>query len=291
MDETALPRRTEWIAGGDHLAIAGRRVFVRHDGPDGGRPVTLLHGFPTSSHDWAAVVPQLVAAGCRVTMLDFLGFGASDKPAGHDYAIAEQADLVGAVWDLQGIGTTALVAHDYGVTVAQEILARDAGRIDRTAWLNGGLYPELHRPIPIQKLLHGRAGPVLQRLATRRTFGSSMARIVGRPLSDQALDDMWEGLVAGGGRAVQHRLLRYIDERRLHRDRWVGALEAYDGPMLFLWGPADPVSGGHVLPTLRERLPNARLVVLDDPPATGHYPQVENPLVIGRELAGFLGSG
>ena len=289
MPEPRPPRRTDWIAGGDHVQLGGHRIFVRQDGPEDGRPVTLLHGFPTSSHDWAAVVPALTAAGCRATMLDFLGFGASDKPAGHDYTIAEQADLVQAWWELRGIGTTALVAHDYGVTVAQELLARAPGRFDRTAWLNGGLYSELHRPILIQKLLHGSAGPVLQLLASRRAFGTSMASIVGRPLPVEAVDDMWEGLVAGGGRKVQHRLLHYIDERRKHRDRWVGALESHPAPKLFLWGPADPISGGHVIPVLRERLPDARIVVLDEPPPTGHYPQVENPSVVARELAGFLG--
>jgi pimeloyl-ACP methyl ester carboxylesterase len=58
--------------------------------------------------------------------------------------------------------------------------------------------------------------------------------------------------------------------------------------MLFVWGPADPVSGAHVLPRVRERLPNARIVVLDEDPATGHYPQVENPVAVAAALTTFL---
>jgi pimeloyl-ACP methyl ester carboxylesterase len=58
--------------------------------------------------------------------------------------------------------------------------------------------------------------------------------------------------------------------------------------MLFVWGPADPVSGAHVLPRLRERLPDARFVVLDEEPATGHYPQVENPEAVAAALSEFL---
>jgi pimeloyl-ACP methyl ester carboxylesterase len=75
-------------AGGTRAELGAHRLFVRQDGT--GRPVTLLHGFPTSSHDWAMTVPYLVAAGCRVTALDMLGFGQSDKPRRHRYSIHEQ---------------------------------------------------------------------------------------------------------------------------------------------------------------------------------------------------------
>lgn len=99
---------------------------------------------------------------------------------------------------------------------------------------------------------------------------------------------MWRSTTMNGGKRVQHQLLRYIDDRRTHGDRWRAALERYPGPMLFVWGPADPVSGAHVLPRLRERLPDARIVALDETPATGHYPQVENPDAVAAELTAFL---
>ena len=58
---------------------------------------------------------------------DFLGFGASEKPADHRYSLLEQADLVEARVGAHRRAETILVAHDYGVSVAQELLAR-AGR-------------------------------------------------------------------------------------------------------------------------------------------------------------------
>jgi pimeloyl-ACP methyl ester carboxylesterase len=280
--------RASWIAGGERLELGGHRLFVRQDGPEGGVPVTLLHGFPTSSHDWAPVVPALVAAGLRVTTLDLLGFGESDKPHPHAYRLVEQADLVEAAWSRLGIGSTALVAHDYGVSVAQELLARDAERITRAAWLNGGIYPELHRPLAIQRLLRGPLGPLLARLARESTFTASMRRILGRPVGAPALHEMWESARSRDGARVQPALLGYIDERREHGARWVAAIEAYAGPLLFAWGPADPVSGAHVLERLRERLPRASFVVLDAAPPVGHYPQVEDPATVAAALAGFL---
>ncbi len=278
----------EWIAGGSRIRIEGHSVFVRQDGPVDGAPVTLLHGFPTSSHDWSLVLPSLVEIGCRVTTLDFLGFGASDKPVDHEYLLTGQASMVEAVWQSLGIGETALVAHDYGVSVAQEVLARDPARVTRMTWMNGGLYPDLHRPILVQRLMHGPLGIVLTRLASERTHASALRSIFGRPVSDAVLHEMWLATSRAKGSRIQHALLHYIDERRANADRWRAALESYSGPTLFVWGPADPISGGHVLPRLRERLPAAQFVVLDEPPATGHYPQVENPDVVGAALAGFL---
>src|SRR5271155_5590236 len=71
-----------WISSGTRRAISGsaHELFVRQDGPIGGKPVTLLHGFPTSSFDWAGGMPHPTGTGYRVTTLDFLGYGSSDKP-------------------------------------------------------------------------------------------------------------------------------------------------------------------------------------------------------------------
>jgi pimeloyl-ACP methyl ester carboxylesterase len=278
----------DWVAGGEMSVLEGWRIYARQFGPPDGSPVTLIHGYPTSSHDWEPIIPALVSVGLRVTVLDLLGFGASEKPVGHAFSLLEQTAIVTALWHELGISSTALVAHDYGVSVAQELLARDPQRITRAAFLNGGLYPDLHRPIRVQRLLHSPAGAVLGPLSSefmyRRTFGE----ILGRPLPAEMLHEMWLATTANGGRWVQHDLLRYIDERRELSGRWVRALEGYDGPLAFVWGPADPISGAHVLVRLRERLPQATFVGLDDAPAVGHYPQLEDPQRVGQALADFL---
>ena len=107
---------------------------------------------------------------------DFLGFGASEKPVDHAYSLHEQADLVEALWAAEGVGETALVAHDYGVSVAQELLAR-AGegslRVELRGahFMNGGLYPDLHRPQPVQTaLLDPEQGPQISQLVNEELF-------------------------------------------------------------------------------------------------------------------------
>jgi pimeloyl-ACP methyl ester carboxylesterase len=290
--DNGMPSPAQWVAGGERVALDSahgpRTLFVRQDGPPEGSPVTLLHGFPTSSHDWSTVVPHLARSGLRVTTLDLLGFGASDKPRTHDYRLTEQAHLVQQLWSRLGIGRTALVAHDYGVSVAQELLARDPDRVTAMAWLNGGLYPDLHRPVLIQRLLRSKAGPLLARATTERRFRATMRQILGRPVSDQVLHELWTGMVRDNGHLLAPRLLRYIDERRRYASRWTTALEQYPGPTMFLWGPADPISGAHVLARIRPRMPHATVVELAGPPAVGHYPQLEAPAEVADALTAFL---
>ena len=84
-----------WWSAGERVEVdlrgVARQIFLRRAGA--GPTMTLLHGFPSSSHDWAAVLPTLAERNALV-LFDFLGFGASQKPADHDYSIHEQADLV-----------------------------------------------------------------------------------------------------------------------------------------------------------------------------------------------------
>ncbi|MFF7183392.1 alpha/beta fold hydrolase [Streptomyces sp. NPDC008121] len=286
--ERVLPPLSTWTAGGRRHQIGTHFIFVRQDGPVHGRPVTLLHGFPTSSHDWAAVVPALASAGLRVTTLDFLGFGESDKPRDRPYSVLSQASLVEEIWRVHGIGSTSLVAHDYGVSVGQELLARDPSRITRMVWLNGGLYPDLHRPLPVQRLLHSPLGPLVAPLTTQRLFARSMRAVLERPLHDDDMRDLWTSICRAGGHRAAPRLLRYIDERRQYAARWTRSLEGFPGPCLFIWGPADPVSGAHVLPRIRARIPRAQIAELTAPAACGHYPQLEAPETVTATLTGFL---
>lgn len=262
-----------WWAGGRRLDAG---VFTRADGDVDAPAVTWLHGFPTSSWDWAPLLAAL-GPGRRDVTLDFLGFGASAKPSGSAYRLVEQADLVEAVWRAHGVDETALVAHDYGVSVAQELLARRRDgtlsvRLTGVTFLNGGLFPHLHRPIRIQKLMAGPLGPVLARLSSEGRFTAALREVMTVDPGDAELHEHWRAFSHDGGNRNVHRLLGYIAERRVHEARWVGALVADDLPKRFVWGPDDPVSGAHVLPTIRQHLPDADLHVLD---GVGHYPQLE----------------
>ena len=289
-----MSRYESWLAGGTRMRVqlGGEtfHAFVRTAGNGGW--CTLLHGFPTSSFDWHHAWDAL-AGEHRLVAFDFLGFGDSDKPADHAYSIHEQADLTERVWALHGVDRTVLLVHDYGVSVAQELLARQrdgalAVAIERTVFLNGGLYPELRRPQPGQLLLlDPENGPKIGPLMNADTFGRSLLPTFSpaHPPSPEDLADAWASVERRGGALVAHLLIRYIRDRERHRDRWVDALEKSDVPRAFVWGLLDPVSGAHMAERIAIGLPDAELVRLAD---VAHWPQLEAPDVVVPHLLRLL---
>jgi pimeloyl-ACP methyl ester carboxylesterase len=75
---------------------------------------------------------------------------------------------------------------------------------------------------------------------------------------------------------VLPKLIGYLRERRVHRDRWVGALVAAAAatPLRFIDGLVDPISGADMVARYRELVPRPDVVEL---PGVGHYPQLEAP--------------
>jgi len=281
-----------WAAEARRIQVGDLSLAV-HDVGEG--PVaTFLHGYPSSSLDALPLIDRLT--GVRVVAPDLPGFGASDKPVGHPYSIHGAVDAVEAIWDQLGVTSTVLVAHDYSVSVAQELLARQAESPDGRAatvagvvWSNGGLYPDLHRPTYGQQLLlDPEHGAELAAAMTEDAFANGIRITWGerRPMGDEEVHDMWRALEHDGGARQMHALLHYVADRRANADRWRAALEANAVPMCFVWGELDPVSGGHVAERLAERLPSVPLVRLMD---VGHWPPLEAPDELAaavRELVG-----
>jgi pimeloyl-ACP methyl ester carboxylesterase len=295
-----LPELRAWRDGGDWIVAGAHRIFVRRGGS--GPPLLLIHGFPTSSLDWAPIWPAL-CAHFDVAAFDLLGFGLSSKPRGHRYTLDEQADLAIAVARHCGWRELFVLAHNYGDTVAQELLARQLGgaadaapRIARLCFLNGGLFPETHRARPIQRLLASPLGPWLVRTMRRSSFGRSLNAIFApaHPLSEAQIDAYWALLRHEDGIGAIPSLLAYMAERRARRARWVGALQAggtSDGagnvPLRLICGALDPVSGVHLAQRYRALVPDADVVLLED---VGHYPQLEAPERTAAAAIAFFGA-
>jgi pimeloyl-ACP methyl ester carboxylesterase len=259
----------QWRAGGHSFEWRGHRIFVRSEGT--GEPALLVHGFPTASWDFHAIWPAL-AKQYRVLALDLIGFGLSAKPRDFAYSIKAQADLVEALLAHERIARYRLVAHDMGVSIAQELLARRAP-ISAVCLLNGGLFPETHRPLLTQRLLASPLGPLVARLSTYKTFKAAMIHIWGeRRIPDGELQTMWKLVRGDGGLPLMPKLIDYMDERKRERARWVGAIVEPAMPVRLINGLEDPVSGAHMVARYRELVPNADVVELA---GVGHYPQVE----------------
>jgi pimeloyl-ACP methyl ester carboxylesterase len=278
-----------WWSAGKHAPInlsgVERAIFLRRMGS--GPSMTLLHGFPSSSYDWAKITAAL--APHRALLLpDLLGFGASEKPSGHAYSLQEQADLVEALWEREGISSTVLVVHDYSVSIAQELLARRAEgaltvEISAVHLLNGALYPELAQLEPGQvALLDPELGPQFSAAITEELFVAALRPTFAQNY-DAAADStaIWRSTARAGGQRITHLLIRYVIDRAHHRERWITALQSTDVPLSFIWGMLDPVSGAHMAQRIRERLPNAPMLALED---VGHWPALEAPEQVSAAL-------
>ncbi|MEU2253697.1 alpha/beta hydrolase [Nocardia xishanensis] len=282
-----------WRANGHRFTHRGHQIFWTEGGGGPEGVLLCVHGFPTASWDWHAVWPGLCQRFARVLAADMIGFGWSAKPRTYDYSIADQADLQEQLLREQGVQRFHLLAHDYGDTVAQEMLARDAERrasgddsliIESVCLLNGGLFPETHRARLVQRLLAGPLGPLAGIFGGEATFGRSLSAVFGpdtRP-SAAELHQFWMLWSSKHGKSIGHKLIRYMAERRKNRERWVGALQRTEVPVRLIDGLRDPVSGAHMVERYRELIEHPDVVELPD---IGHYPQIEAP---ERTLDAFL---
>ncbi|MCV7028346.1 alpha/beta fold hydrolase [Mycobacterium sherrisii] len=208
-----------WRRGGEivRLTVRGtpRRVFVRRVGQ--GPTLLLLHGFPASSFEWAAIEPEL-ARQHRVISFDFLGYGASAKPPGHRYSVFEQADLAEAI--IAAYAPSKPTVIDYGAIVATELLARQpesGAALSRCIFLNAGLFADRYRPRIAQRAsLVPVLGALLARVFTEKLFFRTWDAVFSteHPLDRELAALHYRALRENDpGRDIQRKLLRYIPER------------------------------------------------------------------------------
>ena len=280
---------SQWRSSGHFLNVDGQQVFYKTEGT--GPVLLLIHGYPTASFDWAKIWPKLTTQFHCVT-LDMPGFGFSDKSP-KKYLIKEQADAISEVIRHLGITSAHVLSHDYGDTVAQEMMAQQlennlAFNIESLHLLNGGLFPETHRALPIQKLLLSPIGGLLIRFLNKNAIRKSMHNIFGSntPPSDQDIDDFWTLISANNGHQHMHLLLDYMKQRKQYRERWVSALQNANAPLRLTAGMADPISGAHMVARYKQLIPNADVIELDQ---IGHYPQIESAEAVVKSITSFLG--
>jgi pimeloyl-ACP methyl ester carboxylesterase len=284
------PRVQAWRERGSEEDFRGRRIHVM--GRGGRNPVQLfLHGFPSSSYDWRLVLEEETEHAALAP--DFLGFGLSEKPRDHTYTLHWQADLIEELVRRQASGAPIfLVAHDMGTSVATELMARDLDgdlemEIVGGLLLNGSMVQGAASPTLGQRLLRSPAGPLFSRLSTERFFRQQFGSVFspGHPLIDEEAEDQWALIVAGGGRTIAHKTIRYMEERFRHADRWHGALRDWPKPLSLAWGMRDPVATERVLDAVLELRPHAPVTRFED---LGHYPQIEDPARVAEALRGAL---
>jgi haloalkane dehalogenase len=265
--------RETWVRRGQH------RIYAR-DYPGEDPPLVLLHGLPDNLHLYDRLVRHLHPPR-RVVTFDFLGWGASDKPAGYPYTATNQTGDLDAVVGQLALGRVVLVAHDSSGPPAIDWALAHPERIAALVLLNTyyGWTRTLRRPQAI--FLYST--PVLRslaRLAASRFEALDRALYrwqVGRFINDPAARDELVPLLYSQFRparpafwSLNNDLLGTVISRR----RMTPAMQGFSRPVRIIFGAADPYLNSGVAKRFHQLFPNSELFLLPD---ARHYVQIDEP--------------
>lgn len=279
---------SDWKNKGKFISVFNRNIFVidtlsEEESINNNFKETLviLHGYPTSSFDYYKVL-ELLSKKYRVIIHDHLGFGFSDKPLKYSYSLIEQADFALQLWKQLHLSSVILLAHDYGTSIATEIIARHNNKqtnlqIKELILSNGSIHIEFSKLRLIQKLLKNKfTGKWIAKLTNFSIFKKNMKNIYydKTKISDEELRQMWFQLENNNGRKVIHQLTNYINERYYFWHRWVGALKETQIPTKIIWAKNDPIAIPKIAELLHYEIPNNQIFWMED---CGHFLMLENP--------------
>jgi pimeloyl-ACP methyl ester carboxylesterase len=263
----------------EHTITLGQSPVFYRSAPAHGVPSLFLHGVPTSSEDWTAVLER--AGGIAP---DLIGFGRSAKAGNLDYSMAGHADFLEQLLEELGVDRVKLVAHDWGAGGGLAFAQRHPERIDRIVLCNAlpllegfhwqGLARVWRRPVLGELVM----GSVNRRLLLRHLRHGCVRDDVFSPARIAAA---WEQFDQGTQRAIL-RLHRATGEADLAR---AGAhLDRLEMPALVVWGARDPWLPAALGEAYAARLPHAELAPVAD---AGHWPWLEQSSAAER-IATFL---
>ncbi len=285
--QTRLPSFTE-----HRIAREGGSLYVR-DFAGTGTPYVLLHGFPDNAQIYDDLIPHLVSAGRRVVTLDFLGFGASDKPQQVLYGFEQQLADLRAVVSVLELDTIIPVAHDAGGPAAVNFALR---------------YPQQTNAVVLMNAFYGQAPglrvPELIDLFSRKELAALSLHFLKSPEEFAWLLNFQRDLLMHGlseSQAIHNRefLGRIIDDNfrqqpsaalafaqmtaQLHEQIAIdtGRLLEFrrsNVPLLLIWGDADPYLHVSVAEYLRSNAKEAKLFSLH----AGHWPQIDAAADVAR---------
>jgi pimeloyl-ACP methyl ester carboxylesterase len=275
--------------------VNGFKVFYREAGDPQAPAVLLLHGFPTSSHMFRNLIPQL-AGDYHVVAPDLPGFGFSDAPdhKTFQYTFDHLAEVIGDFVEQIGLKRFAVYVFDYGAPVGFRLALRYPDRISGLISQNGNAYGEGLSAdwAPVRAYWEN---PTQQNRDALRTLSSlettrwqyhhgvtnAEERVAPEAIFlDQALLDRPQSA------EIQLDLIGDYKSNVALYPKFQEFFRTHRPPTLAVWGKNDPF----FLPAGAEAFgrdnPSAKVVFYD----TGHFALETHAAEIGAEIRAFLGS-
>jgi len=271
-----------WKNKGRTIDVNDHQIFYIKEGS--GPNLLILHGYPFNTFEWKSIWKNLIE-NYTVFTFDYLGMGFSDKPKNHAYSFHEHCETVNFLIEFWDIKQTHILSHDLGVSIAQELLARDLAsqnsfQIQSLVFMNGGLFMDSYKPRMIQRLLSQSPKPIgklLSKLLTKKKLEKSIKSVFGpntQP-TNQLINQFWDILNYNDGKSIAYLIGRLVFDKLSHQERWINAMQNTKVPMCFINGPFDPNSGIHMANKYKELIPDPKVKLLEQD--IGHWPQIEDP--------------
>lgn len=227
---------------GQYLDVDGGRLHYLDEGNKDGPVLLALHGNPTWSFYWRALIEEF--PNHRVVIPDHIGCGLSDKPQAWDYRLAQHVSNVQALVKHLGLSDINLMVHDWGGAIGMGLATADPDRIKRLIITNTAAFLSPHIPttiamcrIPLLGSLMVRGGNAFAWVATWRATYKGLSKEVKQGLLFPY--DSWSTRIA------THRFVLDIPMKHGHPsyatlqgiEQRLTVLK--DKPMVILWGDDD----------------------------------------------------
>ena len=264
------------------------RIYVR-DYPGEEPPLVLMHGFPDNLHLYDRLFPYL-SPPRRVIAFDFLGWGASDKPAGYPYTTSNQVGDIDAVITQLRLQQVILVAHDASGPPAIDWALDRSARVGGLVLLNTYYcdMPTLRAPeaiwlfsTPVVRNIARPVSELFDHLIFRRMYRWQ----VGKFFRDAEVRNQFLPLLYQQFDATPSARPAFL---RLNEDllptiragtKRIPKLREFRRPVRIIFGDADPYLNKGVAQRFHELFPDSELFLV---PGARHFVQMDEPEQVAR---------
>jgi pimeloyl-ACP methyl ester carboxylesterase len=268
------------------------KIFYREAGDPQKAAVLLLHGFPTSSHMFRTLIPQL-ESDYHVIAPDLPGFGLSDMPdrKSFRYTFDHLAEIIGDFVEQLGLKKFAIYIFDYGAPVGLRLALRFPDRISALITQNGNAYVEGFSDAWEPWQNYWKNPTPENRAACRDALSPAVIRDIQylhgtdprRVSPDGYMLDLSYMARPGADENQLDLILDYRSNVALY-PKFQEFFRTYRPPSLAVWGKNDPFFLPPGAEAYKRDNPAAKVIFYD----TGHFALETHAAEIGAEILTFL---
>lgn len=275
--------------------VDGHEIFFREAGDPNDPALVLLHGFPSSSHQYRELIDDLSDEFYLIAP-DYPGFGASDFPSAdvYEYTFDNIADTMDSFLEQRGVDEYSLYIQDYGAPIGMRIATEHPERVQALIVQNGNVYEEGLSPEAfdgIRPFWEGGRNAEVEAQIAAQVFsleGLKWQYTHGTRNPDAILPDNWlldyQLINREGQHDMQLGLFFDYQNNVAKYPEWQAYLKEHQPPALIVWGANDfyfPTPGAE---GFKRDLKDVDYNILD----TGHFALEEDGALIAEKIRSFF---